>query len=65
LQRAADEVRRVAAGLRTTRGLTGKDVALVLEVTEQRVAASQRVEHAAANARPDAAGLEGALAWLR
>jgi len=48
LRRAADEVRRVSAGLRTTRGLTGKDVALVLEVTEQRVAASQRVEHAAA-----------------
>lgn len=36
LQQAAEEVRRVAAALRTTQGLTGKDVAFVLEVSEQR-----------------------------
>ena len=36
LQQAAEEVRRVAAALRTTEGLTGKDVAFVLEVSEQR-----------------------------
>lgn len=36
LQHAAEEVRRVAAALRATQGLTGKDVAFVLDVSEQR-----------------------------
>ena len=36
LQQAAEEVRSIAAALRSTQGLTGKDVAFVLDVSEQR-----------------------------